>query len=176
MEMQKAFDGLFANIEVPGLTWFFRGVIRTYASINSFSRGLSDDKGHVLANMLQTPGAQRDRMTEGLFYPTSHNEALARQEEAFAVIKKAEATDRKIREAVHSKKLAKEKGAKLVASAFEKGIITAEEHKNLMRAEELRFQAILVDDFSQDEYLGKAQYHPNLDATNPLSILHAVGK
>ena len=59
----------------------------------------------------------------------------------------------KIRKAVHKGILPKKKVSQLIEMAAEKGVITAEEKRDLIRAEELRNDAIQVDDFSQDDYL-----------------------
>jgi hypothetical protein len=51
--------------------------------------------------------------------------------------------------------LPKLKGIELVQAALKAGIITETEAANLKKAEEMRLDAITVDDFSQDEYHGR---------------------
>jgi len=153
-EIQKAFDGIFMNLEVPFLSWFFKGPIRWWGNVNAMANEDNDHHTHKIASLIMTDSTQRDRITQGIFIPKNSQEALGRLEEAFKVIKRAEAADNKIRHAVKSGKLPKIRGAQIVAMAAEKQIITKEEQNDLIRSEELRWQAIQVDDFSQEEYSG----------------------
>ncbi|MDZ4676775.1 MAG: acyl-CoA dehydrogenase [Oligoflexia bacterium] len=153
-EMQQAFDGIFSNLSVPGLSWFFKGPIRWWSGLNTLGNRDTDDHSHKIATLVMTDSAQRDRMAEGIFIPTNPSEHFAQLEEAFKVCKKAEEIERKIRKAVHTKLIPKVKGAQLLTVALEKGIITKDEHTDLVRSEKLRWEAIQVDDFSQEEFLG----------------------
>ncbi|MFO1518822.1 MAG: acyl-CoA dehydrogenase [bacterium] len=155
-QIQLAFDGIFENIGVPGLGWFFNRVVRSWSHLNTLADDAEDRITHQIAVALQKDGNQRDRMTEGLYMPTAEKEQLRRLEIAFKAIKGAEETEKKIRQAVKSRKLPKMKGAKLVEEALKTGIISEVEAANLKKAEELRLDAIQVDDFSQEEYLGKS--------------------
>jgi hypothetical protein len=85
--------------------------------------------------------------------PDNTIEHLGLLEEAFRVVKRAEAVDKKVRAAVKARAIPKAKGSALYDSAREKNVITADEYALLARAEELRAAAIAVDDFSQEEYL-----------------------
>ncbi len=155
-QIQSAFDGIFANIGIAGLGWLLAGPIRWWSRLNTLSTGDSDKISHQVSKLIQTDGEQRDRMTQGIFYPTADGEALRRFELAFKAVKAAEVTEKKIRQAVKEKKLPKAKLPQLIQQAAEKGIITHEELANLKKAEELRLDAITVDDFSQLEYLQQA--------------------
>ena len=103
--------------------------------------------------MMLTDSEQRLRHTDGIYVPKNTVEQLGLLEETFRIVKRAETSDRKIRAAVKSQILPKLKGAASYQAALEKGVITKEEQADLTRAEELRVQAIQVDDFSQEEYL-----------------------
>jgi acyl-CoA dehydrogenase len=153
-EMQQAFDGIFTNLSVPGLTWFFKGPIRWWSGLNTLANRDTDSHTHKIATLVMTDSPQRDRMSEGIYIPTEAGEHFAKLEEAFKVCKKAEEIERKVRKAVHKKILPKVKGPQLFTAALEKGIITKDEHADLIRSEKLRWEAIQVDDFSQEEYLG----------------------
>ena len=154
-QTQDAFDGIFENINVPGLGWLFGGPFRWWSHINSLSGPANDVVSHQVARILLQDTPQRDRMTEGLYLPKQAGEPLCRLETAFKAVKEAEGIEKKIRQAAKEKKLPKAKGAELVAEALKAGIITPAEADILKRAEELRLDAITVDDFSQDEYLGR---------------------
>ncbi|HYC89190.1 MAG TPA: acyl-CoA dehydrogenase [Thermoanaerobaculia bacterium] len=150
-EIQKAFDGIFANLPVPGLTWLFRGPLYAWSHLNALARDANDRQTHKIASLMMTDSEQRTRLTEGIYMPADGQLALL--EEAFRTVKLAEAVDGKVRAAVKAKTLARAKGPALYDSALANGVITAGEHALLARAEELRHEAIQVDDFSQEEYL-----------------------
>ena len=155
-EMQKAFDGLFANIEVPGLSWFFRGPVRSWSGFNAFAGEPSDKHTHKIASLMMEDSEQRLRLTEGIFIPKDPEQAVARLELTFQAVKRAEAIERKVRKAVREKQIPKLKGEAAAKAALDKGVITADEHAQLSKAEHMRYQAIQVDDFTQDEYVKRS--------------------
>ena len=152
-EIQKAFDGIFGNLPVPGLTWFFAGPLRMWSSFNALAGEANDKHTHKIASLILTDSEQRRRHTEGVYMPPNDIEQLGLLEEAFRVIKRAEEIDRRVRTAVKAKSIPKVKGRALYDAALEKGVITGDEHAVLLRSEALRTAAIQVDDFSQEEYL-----------------------
>lgn len=160
-EIQKAFDGLFANLEVPGLTWFFRYILRTWSNLNALAGEHNDQHTHKIASIILSDSDQRTRHTEGIYIPKNPNEQLARLEATFKVVKRAEIADRKVRKAVREKALPKLKGLAAYQAALEKSIITKAEFEDLQKAEEMRWDAVQVDDFSQEEYLNRKGYGPN---------------
>jgi acyl-CoA dehydrogenase len=152
-EIQKAFDGIFGNLPVPGLTWFFAGPLRIWSNLNALAGEANDKHTHKIASLILADTEQRVRHTDGIYVPDNTIEQLGLLEQAFHVVKSAEVVDKKVRAAVKAKTIPRAKGAALYESAREKGIINAEEQALLARAEELRAEAVAVDDFSQEEYL-----------------------
>jgi len=152
-EIQKAFDGIFRNLPVPGLTWFFSGPLRMWADLNALAGEANDQHTHKIASLILTDSEQRRRHTEGIYIPNNTVEHLGLLEETFRVVKRAEEVEKKVRNAVKAKTLAKAKGRALYDSALAGNVVTSDEHAVLLRAEELRSAAIQVDDFSQEEYL-----------------------
>lgn len=151
-EIQKAFDGILSNFDVPIIGWFFRRPLLFWSRLNSLASPPKDKTGHQVVAAMLNNSAVRDRLTYGMFTPTDANEAIGRLDRAYEIIKKSEATDHKIRRAVHEKRIAKLKGQALIDEALAKGVITAEEKANLQKAEEARWDAIQVDDFSDPEF------------------------
>ena len=151
-KIQDAFDGIFANIDVPGLYWFFKGPVRWWSRLNFVGLAPTDRLTHRMATVLLSDTEQRDRLTAGIFFPTKAGESLLRLETAFKAIHKAEAVEKKVRAAVHARKLTK-KSATLLEDALKAGVITAAEHALISEAERLRLDAIQVDDFSESEFL-----------------------
>lgn len=153
LEIQRGFEGLFANLEVPGLTWFFRGPLSWWARLNAFKSSVLDDRSHLVAQMIQEDSEQRERMTSGIYFPKNQNEGLAILDTAFKAVKQAEQIEKKVRQAVRDKQLPKIKSDKIYDEALSKNVITRAEYDQLKKAAELRWNAIQVDDFSQKEYL-----------------------
>jgi acyl-CoA dehydrogenase len=81
-------------------------------------------------------------------------------EDTFQTVKAAEGTEKKIRKALKEKRIPKAKGPQLVEEALKANVITQAEAANLKKAEEMRYDAITVDDFTQDEYLGHVAVKP----------------
>jgi acyl-CoA dehydrogenase len=155
-EIQRAFDGIFANLKVPGLSWFFGGIIRAWSNFNSVGEDLSDNLTKKVVQLVLADTEQRDRMTEGMYIPTDINEALGKQENAYKLCKKAEEAEKKIRKAVRKKLLPKKKAANLIELAYEKGIINDEDKRVLVESAAAIWDAIQVDDFTQEEYLNRS--------------------
>jgi acyl-CoA dehydrogenase len=156
-EIQKAFDGIFANLSVPGLTWFFKSVIRMWSNLNALAGEANDQHTHKIASLILSAGDLRIRHTEGIYVPDNTHEQIGRLEETFSVVKRAEAAEKKIKKAIQRKAIPKVKGALAYQGALEKNVISKAEFDDLQKADEMRYAAIQVDDFSQEEYVAHRQ-------------------
>jgi acyl-CoA dehydrogenase len=152
-EIQIAFEAIFQNLKVPGMTWFFRSVLGSWARFNSISSGVNDRTSHKVAALIQEDTEQRDRLTDGIYMPTDKNDAVARLDQTFKAVKKSETIEKKVRQAVRAKKIPKIKGDKVYDEALAKNVITQAEYDQVKEAAALRWDAIQVDDFSEDEYV-----------------------
>src|SRR6185312_8335239 len=94
-KIQDAFDGIFANMDVFGLYWFFKGPVRWWSRLNFVGLAPTDRLTHRVANALLTNEEQRDRLTKGIFIPTSPTDGLGRLEHAYKMIRQAEAVELK---------------------------------------------------------------------------------
>jgi len=149
--IQNALDGLYQNIGFP-----FKGPIALLARLNPIAKMPSDKAGAKVAQIMQTPGAQRDRLTNNVFLPEDKEDALGRLENAFGLIFNSAAIMKKISKGVKSKVIQKGNAVDMVASALQANLISADEAKTMQEAEAARNDTIQVDDFSADEYLGKS--------------------
>lgn len=154
-EIQKSFDGIFDNLKIPGLRWFFKGWLGAWSRINSIGSLASDGWSHAIAHSLLQDNEFRNRLTEGIHIPQSRDEQLGRLEYAMKVVLKTDAAEMKIRKAIKSGTIPKAKGPVAWESALSKGAITQDEFNLLKEAESVRYDAILVDDFSETEYQEK---------------------
>ncbi|MCB0367693.1 MAG: acyl-CoA dehydrogenase [Bdellovibrionaceae bacterium] len=152
-EIQNAFDGIFGNMTVPGLSWFFTRPLRWWSRLNFFTMGPDDRLGQKVARLIQTEGEQRDRLTNTIYLPKDPEEALGRLEAAFTAVNLAEPIEKKIKKAVKAKKLPRKKPMSfLVEEARKQGIIDQAEYQLIKEAERLRLDYIQVDDFSDEEF------------------------
>ncbi len=167
-EIQKSFDGIFDNLKIPGMRWLMKDVFGAWSRVNSIGSQATDGWSHLIAKSMMTAGEQRDRMTAGIYWigekshgtqqvlaRLSQNDQTARLEHAFNVVTRAEAAEKKIRAAYRSGSITHKKGTKSWEEALSKKIISAEEHQLLVDADKVRFDAILVDDYSETEYQNK---------------------
>jgi acyl-CoA dehydrogenase len=156
--MHVAFQGLYANLNVPVLGVLYRGPIALWGRLNSLGTPPSDRLGARIAQALQQPGPHRDRLTDGIFVPAPNQagEHLATLERALLLHHQADGVVRKIKDAVRAKTLPKERPESLVPMAVEKQVITSEEAELLATAEAARHDAITVDSFTLDDYLRSA--------------------
>lgn len=158
-KMQVAFDGILSEIRVPGLSWAFR-LIGVWSRLNPIGTYPSDRLGHLVAQAMQVPGEQRDRMTEGMYIPKDTEQAVGRFENALNLITEANPIYKKMYKAIKAKELPKKSFAELAKPALEKGIITKEESELVIKAEAARNDAIQVDEFTLEEYLNETPNSP----------------
>lgn len=173
-QIQKSFDGLFDNLklEVPVIGGIYRflmkDVLGAWSRINSIGSQGTDGWSHLITQSMMTAGEQRDRITDGIYWvgEKSHGPAeviarlakgdqTARLENAFNVVTRAEAAEKKIRNAIKAGSIAKKKGKASWEDALARKIISQEEFNLLSEADKVRYDAILVDDFSESEYQEK---------------------
>ena len=152
-QIQKAFDGIFCNINVKGLTWLFKFFLRTWSDVNTLAENINDDLVYKVSNAILTDGSARDNLTEGIYLPNDKTQHIARLEHAFQVILRSENSERKIRNAIRKKQLPKTKVRFVIDEALSKSIISQTEYDELKESAELRLDAIQVDSFTQEEYL-----------------------
>ena len=130
-----------------------RGPVAAWSRLNRLSAPPSDGVGARVAQALQVPGPQRDRLTAGVFLPADRESALGRLEHAFRLCFEAEQVVGKLKGAIRARQLPKAPPLALVSEAVAREILTAEEAELLSAAEAAREDAIQVDSFTLQEYL-----------------------
>lgn len=154
-EIQKAFDGIFDNLKIPGLRWFVKGWIGAWSRINSIGSQASDGWSHEISSRVLYNDEVRTRLTDGIFMPKKEGEQLHRLENARKIVIQAETVESKMRKAVKSGAIPKAKGMALYESSKAKGIINEQEFNLLKEVDKVRLDAVTVDDFSEQEYHSK---------------------
>ncbi|HER41285.1 MAG TPA: DUF1974 domain-containing protein, partial [Salinimicrobium catena] len=161
--IQTAFDEIFSEIQVPGLSWIFRGPVAVWSRINRIGKKPSDKLGHKVAQAMQTRGEQRDRMTKDIYIPKSRDEAISKYEHALEMVEKSYPVYKKLYKATKAQKLEKKHVLKQLDAALKQDIITEEEAEMVRKTEEARYDTILVDEFTLEEYQRSA-VEPKEDA------------
>ena len=154
--IQDALEGILQNLDVPLLGMLLRGPVAAFARWNRIGRRPDDRLAGEVARILQTPGAQRDALTSGIYMPDDASQGLGRLEHAFELSFQAEGVTRKIKSAVRKRQLPKSDPATLVGDAVKAGLITAQEAELVAAAEAARDDAIQVDSLTRDEYMAIA--------------------
>jgi acyl-CoA dehydrogenase len=151
-QMQEAFDGLFVNLKVPGLTWLLRTVVASWSRLNRIGSMPDDDLGGTLAQAIQKKEGAREWLTENAYVPDDLDQPLGELERAFRLSREAYHVGQKIKDAVRQGELPKERPAQLLDQAVEAGVISEDERDVVHRADEARERYIQVDEFDLEEY------------------------
>ncbi|TFH09349.1 MAG: acyl-CoA dehydrogenase [Nitrosomonadales bacterium] len=144
--MQLAFYGLLDNFPSRIMAWKLRLLV--FPLGRAFSPP-SDELGHEVAKVLMASGEARDRLTAGIYVPTSADEPLGILELALQCAEKCEVANLKIRTAVKAGQVSARGGEK-ITEALDQGIITSTEAESLKEMKFLRRRVIMVDDFLPD--------------------------
>jgi len=161
-EIQSAFDGIFRHLSPPLLGWLFKGPVSLWSRMNPIGRYPKDKLGHKIAQSLQVPGEQRDRLFYGIYIPENVKEAMGELENAFKLSYQADKIVKQVIHAMKSKKIPKGNPIEMADKAADAGIISKEEAELIKKAEAARDDAIQVDSFTLKEYMnGKEPYMPN---------------
>ncbi|NJM75144.1 MAG: acyl-CoA dehydrogenase, partial [Acaryochloridaceae cyanobacterium RU_4_10] len=146
-QLQQAFEGLFNNLPIPGLK-----LIAGWWRLNPVGVIPSDDLGARVATLLQTPGAPRDRLTQGIYLPTHPDEALGRLEQAMMLTLQTKTLFKTIKTAIQQGKLPQAQPEHLIEAAVTAKIATREQAELMKEAAIARNEAIQVDSFSLADY------------------------
>lgn len=150
-QMQQGLEGIVSNLEVPGLT-LLRGPLLGWLRLNPIGSLPSDGLGSAVAQSLQTPGQSRDRLTAGIYLPTSEQEALGRLDHAFSLVHQAQVVLKKIKAASQTGHLPAIKPEQLVSLAHSTNLISEEEMALIDQTTLAQMDVIQVDDFTIEDY------------------------
>lgn len=153
--IQEAFDGLYANFDAPVLGWLFKGPIKVWSRMNRIDSDLPDRLTHQVSKMVQEDGGVRDHITSGIYIPLDPEEPIGRLERAFKAVKAAESLEKKVKAAMRAKTIKRGKIMDVLDEAVSKNILSSEEAAKIKLASELAYDAIQVDDFTEEEYFAQ---------------------
>lgn len=150
--IQEGFDGLYENMDIPGLALLLKGPVALCSRLNPIGRYPSDEIGQRVAQAIQVQGPQRDRHTAGIFVSDDVDDPVGRLEHAMRLTQDTDFIERRLRDAVKAKRLRKAPTSALVQEALKEKLITEDEALRLQEAAAARASAIEVDEFTADEY------------------------
>jgi len=164
--LQTAFEGIYRNFEGPAAP-----LLRTFGAwwcrTNPVGQPPSDTLGAQVAAVLRRPGAQRDRLTNGLYVPADPQQALGRLERAFVLATEATPILDRIAKASKAGQLPPGSPESLLDEALAAGLIQKDEADKAREAAAAREDAIQVDSFSLEEYLRLGQAEAEMHAAVP---------
>ncbi len=178
-QIQRAFEGLYENFDGPvGL--LLRTVGRVWIGLNPLAKMPNDKMSHDAAQVLQRYDDQYLRLLDGMYLDQGGNSGLGRLLDAFKKTTQAEPVRGKIRAAQKARKLPRGKVEELAEAARDAQVISAAEFDLLVAAREACLQAIEVDVFTPEEYVGKQPHgitaSGNGGQSKPAAKLKAVGE
>lgn len=135
--IDQRFQQVLANFPNRPVAWFLKFIIQP---LGVRQHGPADALTRQCADILLEPSAARDRLTSGL-YLGDDDGGIARLERAFKLVTEAEPAAKKM----HDAKI------RDWQIAWQKGIITEAEAKQMEEVHEAVSKAIDVDDFSPEE-------------------------
>ena len=150
-QIQQGFIGILENIPVP-----LSSIVAAWWRLNPIGSMPADKLGSQIARIMQTPGRQRDNLTQDIYLPTNTEEALGRLEQALKLTVDAEPILHKIKVAIKKGKLPSARPAIPIRDALEAEIISLDEVELLTQAEAVRNETVQVDSFTFQEYQGNS--------------------
>ena len=148
---QYAIEGLYQNL-FTGIFGIFLKPFALFARFNAFACPANDSLGHKVVKSITKNGEERESLTRGIFVSKDKNDNLGRLENAMLLQENSEEIIHKIKVAIKENKLPKKSLRNNIDEALEKYIISAEEKKQLYEMFEACYDAILVDEYTLEEY------------------------
>lgn len=150
-QIQEALLGLLANFPVRPVAWLMRVLIFPFGAC---LKPPSDFLGSQVAHGLLDDREGRIRLTRDIYLPEAGEKGLGALEVALDHAVKAFKVQAKVKDAVRSRKLAKNLGGRLLEEALKTQVITQAEFDDLRTYETIQDDAVQVDAFSKADLRG----------------------
>lgn len=143
-QAEESLDLLLKNFPNPTLGALLRPVIFPLGRRISLPSHRLDRQ---VAKILVAQSPLRDRLTGGIYLPTSESEPLGRLEKCLAMVTQADVLEATLRQAKKDGRLTTQNPETLLQEAAAQKILSAEEFSLMKQVEQLRKQVLAVDDF-----------------------------
>nr|WP_314899417.1 acyl-CoA dehydrogenase [uncultured Deefgea sp.] len=146
-DCQEAMHGFLANHPNRFVAWFARRVV--------FPCGMTlaqpaDRVGTRIARNLMEPCASRDRLVQFMYRSKDETDSVGVLEHALKAVIATEGIESKLRRAQREGQLKSITAKARLQEALSLGLITADEHTEIVRARRLKREVIMVDDFDSN--------------------------
>jgi acyl-CoA dehydrogenase len=148
-EIQTALVGILRNLPNRLAAWALWPVVFPLGARLSPP---SDKLGGAVARALLDDREACQTLTRDIYVPPAHEPGLGQLDAALDHALPALAVERKIRDAVRAGLLDKAPGDALLDRAVEAGIVTAQERRDVLSADEVRDEVIQVDAFAPEAF------------------------
>ena len=148
-QIQSALVGVLENLPNRVVASALRPLV---FPLGARYRPPSDQVGAAVARGLLEDRQARLDLTTGIYVPQPDEVGLGRLEAALDRAVAALAVETKVRDAVRAGRLDRAPGDILLDRAVKAGIITADEHRHVLKADELRNEVIQVDAFAPETF------------------------
>lgn len=154
-DAEKAFKDLLDNYN-PVTGFLIRAITSPLSALPFAGRyknkSPSDKRDHEVSKLLTTPGAARNRLTDGIFKTNDQSQQIGLLEAAFNKYAEAKPFEKKLKKALKSGLLTGSNRADNsdLPMAVEKAVITNAEADIIREARDLCWKAVQVDTFAQD--------------------------
>jgi acyl-CoA dehydrogenase len=146
---EQALDGILRNLPNRPAAW---GLRLLALPLGRSERGPDDRTGGDVARALLDEEDVRERLTAGIFRPSSDEAGLGRLDAALEEAQAALPIEAKLRRAVREGRLAHAPGDDLAREARAAGLLSDGELAQLRAADRARDEAIQVDAFTPEEF------------------------
>ena len=143
-DCQEAMQGFLANHPNRILAWCVRGTVFPWGA--TFAPP-ADSVGTQIARTLMEPCASRDRLVEFMYRSEDETDSVGVLEHALKAVIATESIESKLRRAQRDGQLKAITAKARLQEALSLGLITTNEHADIVRARRLRREVIMVDDF-----------------------------
>lgn len=146
-QIQTAMDEMLNNLPNRPLAWALRWIIFPWG------RRFKKPSDHIttkIAEFLMMPSSGRDRLTAGLYIPSSTDQQVGKIEDALTKVIQAEHVERKLRQAFKGETAGIRTIEDMIKVGLEQNIINDNDALLLRQAEAARLDVIQVDDFPPD--------------------------
>jgi acyl-CoA dehydrogenase len=170
-KIQKAFEAIYANFGNNPVGFLLRTVGYFSLRVNPLVGATRDRLVPACAKTITKSGPQFARIAGDLVMPSidlksldddevlANTKGVARLMAAFMAVQEAEVVENKIKVARRNKQLEKASVQELAEAALAKGIITAADKVILDRANRIALAAIMVDEFTAEEFYNNDSIH-----------------
>ncbi|MCW9023046.1 MAG: acyl-CoA dehydrogenase, partial [Gammaproteobacteria bacterium] len=123
-EIQKAIDELLENFPSRPIAFWLHWMV---FPLGKHFSAPGDNLGHQVAEQLLLPSNSRDRLTDGIYLPTSTDEAVGRLEDALNKVIQADHAERKLYKGLKGFKVDYHGLEGLIEAGLEQGILSEQD-------------------------------------------------